>query len=423
MQRTEADVVKKTLAMLDEEEQEKLEIGELAESRMTRKQLAKLLEPFKDSIRAAKQGKMDPLKHYLRVRAGRILGTCLLYCYRPTLLANRICMTLAEDLHTIFPDYDILQLLLQNVVIPEGFRTEHFNDFIVTDDGFLIGMVQAFDKVRETGRYANPVTEADIDADLVTNHSIEAFAYASIIAGALRPKQTDLVRMNASQESLIKAMKDQQVTRRTEEGPPHGEAGKKRQLLALTAPLKSINELAEFLDEYLPEKDKWTEFLKAMDRDELLRIIIPKHGQTPQKKDQTEKAYKEEQAFLALPAMLQLAGSVIEWPASDNAKKILAYIMCFTYHEVRTEYTPEYTDSAGGWFGGNSRTTALQQTKGLMDHLLSDAPMEDADKFLTEKKIPVISSPTCLALKNKVIDAGRHCEHRSAPPAPSVASL
>jgi hypothetical protein len=90
-------------------------------------------------------------------------------------------------------------------------------------------------------------------------------------------------------------------------------------------------------------------------------------------------------------------------------------MMTFLYNEMRS-LAPEYTDKLGGWGGGFSRTHVLAQTKAMQDFLLGDENMLDLEKYLQkqvdERKMLAINSPTCLSLKNKIIDAGRQSENK-----------
>ncbi len=415
MLRTEADVVKRTLTILDKFDSNPavingLSIGQRVASRVILKGMAALLAQFRDSQAIATPKNLRELEGFLRKWNRLLIGTPLDWSH----LAIKACIALAEDLATVFP-YSALELLLPKVKIPEGFQTKHYNNFVITDDGYLIGIVEGLDAVRhdENNRFLHPVTKKEMNPDVLIEHSHAAWEYAGKIRNLFRPKQEDLDDCDRSRAALIKFIADDEIST-TRLKPVHKETGEKRLMLALTKKVHNLTELAEFFDAYVP-KNEWSEFLHAMDREELCRIVIPKHGQTPQKKDQADSDYKSEQATQALPALYDLATKVVEWPRSDMAKRALVYIMNVTYSEIRKD-APEYTDKFGGWGGGSfSRTQVLEQTKAMQEFLLSDANMMDLEKFLEEqlkakKMTYAINSPTCLALKNKILDAGRKCE-------------
>lgn len=429
MQRTEADIVKNSLSVIEEYKAnphllKNLEIGERVASRMVLNELHALLKQYQSSGKIATPKSLKPLEDYLRKCKQLLIGTPILMCYQPALLANKACIALAEELATVLP-YTALDLLLPGVIIPDNFKTRYYNNFVVTEDGYLIDVLQGLDTVREDKHhlYLHPATKKEMDPDLLGDHSTLAMIYAAKIRSLNRPSEEDIADCDKSREDLNLAINDNSVTRRA---PAHKEAGKKRLMMAVTKKIHTPKALAEFMDANVP-KNEWVEFLSSMERDELCRILIPKRGQTPQKQNQAASHYKGEQATQALPAMLELASSVLDWPATDMAKRALVFTMNYLYSQLRND-APEYTDLLGGWGGMSfSKTQVLAQTKAMHDFLLGDENMVDLERYLKkqveEKKMIAINSPTCLALKNKIIDAGRHCAQVSEPMAASVSTL
>jgi hypothetical protein len=313
------------------------------------------------------------------------------------------------------------------VAVPAGFQTRHYNNFVVTEDGHLIGVLQGLDMVRadKNHRYTHPVTGKDMDPDLLNDHSTQAWLYATNIRNLNRPTQEEKKECDDIRKKLEEVINENMATRRS---PAHKEAGRKRLVLGLTRKIETLQQLAEFLDVNVP-KDEWSEFLHTLDREELCRIVIPRRNQGTQKKDQTNEDYKIEQAILAYPAITEFSASVIDWPASDNAKRASVYILTFISHELRND-GPEFYSVGRGWFAGmtgqTSKTEVLKQTQGMMDFLLSNEEkykdMRDIEAYFKDKSI-TFASTTCANLKAKIIDAGRHCAHEVMEKPVSAAGL
>ena len=418
--RTEAEIVKNTLAILEQTEAISYDIAERIESRMAIKTLREKLEPFKSSTAIATQESLDVLKDFLRKRAKRLLGTPTLYCYQQKSVANRACTALAEDLATIFP-YRELKLLMPNVVIPADFVSKQYNDFVVTPDGYLIPLLAGLDAARadKNHNYYHPSQKnADgqstrlPDVDLLIDHSTQAWRYSMTISNLVgKPSQDEIATCDEARKELIDALDGSCIRR----APAHKEAGKNRLMASLTKNIHSLQQLAEFMDNGVHQFE-WDEFLQQIDREELYRIVIPMRNKTQQKPSQTSEEYKTEQAILAAPAMNELITGAVEWPKTDNAKRALCYVMAFVQHELRdagpqfTGWTTSVVGRAGAtFFKQKNKVEALSYTQTIKVFLQSENDLRDIDKYIAEKKLAPISSGTTWHLKEKIVDAGRQC--------------
>jgi len=442
---TEAEVVNEALAILNEEPDDlsKFEISERVELRMTRKRLLALLAPFKDSDAPAMQGNFDKIKDFYRMRAKRCLGSDILYCHKPKLQVNDAMLALLEQLAKVFPEYKMLQLLLPYTVIPIGFKTKHYNDFIVTPDGYLVDLVKAFDDARanKDHLYVHPALRIDkltghpeciSDLNLLLQHSPEAAQYANAIYGMSRAQYSaDRKAHDANpsensrppkdkaceeaREALLKVINENSCHRTH---AAHGEAGKQNLMKKLIKPIKGLRDLAELLgDEECVSRNEWSEFLSYIPRSELFNLIIV----TP---DRLNKYVATTEVEYSLNELSDLFKSKIEWPASDTAKRALCYILAFLQNDFTKDRTSEFKKFGGGFFGSwtgqVSKTEVTNITSTIMDFLVLDHDMRDIMTHLKSNNISTLS-PSCQNLVNKITDAGHLCVGIAATLSQSVA--
>lgn len=378
------------LNILNTEEPANLPIYVRIESQQAVHHLKKMLSPVSKTATPIllENDLLNKLKEFLEVRWQLISGTDAIYPHQARTVANRACVALAEILSPIFK-VSAYQLLMPSVKMASDFKTEHYNNFILTDDEIVVDVVKCLDEASKhqynefftpSIQDAPPRSLTKLERQRVINHCRLAHDYfysffrqgsGGVTAESLAMREQFLASLSSSTCEVQASYHEQSHIRLVN---------------IIISHINDIQALARFMSQHF-SRNEWLTLLSRISNVDFFNILLSKNNDD-------EDASNDSDSDLQLTDEAETLLETIlndDPPSIDDESIVKAYLLCLleAYMRIRrcgpdyTSYVGRYVGSLFPWATGTySKDDKMEAGKILRQFLLTDYTMQDLYKYL-----------------------------------------